>query len=109
MTALPKRIRLLPHAPETDIITTDGTNLGKMLPGLGYWVTEQNSPIVSGLLARGFAVDQDPKDAPDVPGLRIGAQDGDVSGMIEVGADRENKVDTVILLPDSSEPSTSSR
>lgn len=84
MHTTPKRIKLLPHAPETDIITTDDRYLGKMLPGLGYWVTPDNLPVVTRLLDAGHAVEDEPSKAPLVPGMSVRSIDALMQGNVEV-------------------------
>lgn len=80
------RIRVKETAPTGIPITANDSDeiLGEFVPGLGYWVTPQNSGAIAALIAAGHADYDDPANAPKLP-AELGAAEGKISGFLSVG------------------------
>lgn len=79
-----KRVKIMPHARPTEIITPDGRSLGWFVSGLDYWVTPQNREAVERLVARGDAEYVEPSTAPFEP-FQLDVEKAEVSGLIKIG------------------------
>jgi hypothetical protein len=80
-----RRIQMKPDAAPEPIIDPEGRSLGTFLPGFGYWITPQNEAICRKVIEDGRAIEVDENSSPfNKAGLKIGAQDGLVTGSVTI-------------------------
>lgn len=80
-----RRIQMKPDAAPEPIIDPSGRNLGKFLPGFGYWITEQNEAICRKVIEDGRAIEVDETHSPfNRAGLKVGANNGEIQGSISI-------------------------
>lgn len=82
-----QRIRMKHDAPPQPIWHNDTEEaLGTFLPGLGYWITAENSNIAHAMVRNGYAIYETAADAPlsTTGPLKLRSAEGQVAGFMEV-------------------------
>lgn len=82
-----QRIRMNADAPPQLIVHGETMEvLGVFLPGLGYWITEENGACAHAMVREGYAKYEVADDAPLYSGgsIDLRAPEGKVSGFMEV-------------------------
>ena len=82
-----QRIRMKQDAPPQPIWRNKTEEaLGTFLPGLGYWITAENSDIAHAMVAEGYAIYETAAEAPlsTTGPLKLRSAEGQVAGFMEI-------------------------